>query len=97
MKDKDIEKNDLNRLLVDDETPPVRINVHPTLEDEFKYWREKFEDLAGYKIEGGKPVISKICAHILKELRTKSAREEKKIIIEVRKVIGLKRVKIVFL
>jgi hypothetical protein len=97
IKEKTIEKTDLHKLVIDDSIEPVRIHVHPSLEDEFKFWREEFEKIAGYEIAGGKPIISKICAHLLKQLRTKKSREEKRIIIEIHKIVGLKKSKITFL
>jgi aspartate-semialdehyde dehydrogenase len=86
-------RNECN-IVLEDNIEPVRIHVHPTLEDEFKFWKFELEKIAGYEITGGKPTVSKVCAYILKNLRTKKSREEKRIVIEIRKVIGLKKVKI---
>lgn len=72
----------------------IRVNIHKNLLKEFQLRKEEYEKKVGYKINGGTPVISLICAEILKK-----DRENKKdrIVIEIRKMKGLKRVETVFL
>jgi len=67
----------------------IRINVHKSLLEEFRLRKEIYEKQLGYKINGGTPIISQLCAKILEIERTD---KNKKIVIEVHKVKGLKRV-----
>lgn len=106
MKDEYISKEEIKKLappknrpkfIIEDNAEPVRIHVHPDLEGELKFWKVELERISGYVLDGGKPTVSKVLAYMLKEFRTKNAREEKRIVIEIHKMIGVKRAKIVFL
>jgi hypothetical protein len=71
---------------------PVRVWVHPALIDELNKRKEILEEETGYKINGGMPIVSKICALELKKNREK----DKKIIrAEIHKVKGIKKNEIV--
>jgi len=70
---------------------PVVIQVHPLLLEEFKFMKEKIEDKVGYKINGGMPIVSKLIALQLKEMRSGN-----KHIIEVvyEKIKGEKKIRL---
>jgi len=70
---------------------PVVIQVHPLLLEEFKFMKEKIEEKVGYKINGGMPIVSKLIAMQLKEMRS-----GKKQIIEVvyEKIKGEKKIRL---
>lgn len=72
----------------------IRVSVHPNLIAEFKARKEMFEKKVGYKIEGGYPIISKICAEELKRNREKN---KKQVRLEVNKVKGIKKSRVTFL
>jgi len=76
------------------ESEIVRVNIHKDLLAEFKLRKELYEKKLGYRFNGGTPIISQICAEILKRNREKS---KDKIIIEVRKIKGVKKIDTVFL
>lgn len=82
-----IEKDDL-----------VRIHIHKELEKEMQEWLKIFEARSGgYDSFGGRPIVSKFAAIILKELRVKDFREKKHIIIEFHKMSRTKKCKVTFL
>lgn len=72
----------------------IRINVHKSLLEEFKVRKEQYEKKLGYVINGGTPIISQICAKMLENERLG---KKDKIIIEVHKIKGLKRIDTIFL
>jgi len=82
----------MNNKIPDNEI--ARIHIHKSLLDEFAIRKSLYEKKIGYRINGGTPIISQICAKILEKERTNN---KDKIIIEVRKVKGLKRVESIFL
>ena len=82
----------MNNKIPDEEI--IRINVHKSLLEEFKTRKEEYEQKIGYKINGGTPIISQICAEILKHQRNGN---KDKIVVEVQKVKGLKRVDTILL
>lgn len=82
----------MNNKIPDNEI--ARIHIHKSLLDEFAIRKELYEKKIGYRINGGTPIISQICAKILEKERTNN---KDKIIIEVRKVKGLKRVESIFI
>ncbi len=72
----------------------ARVWVDPSLVEEFKEWRTHLEEKTGNKLNGGAPTISKICAEILKRIRTKN----KKILkLEINKLKGLDKSEVTFL
>lgn len=76
---------------------PVRVNIHPDLEEELKFWKDILEVKAGHKLEGGRPTVSKLCAEILKTLRIKETRDRKHIIIELKKIHHTNKCEVIFL
>jgi len=76
------------------ESEIIRVNIHRSLLDEFRIRKENYEKKLGYRINGGTPIISQICAEILK--RDRENRKDR-IIIEVHKIKGLKRIDTIFL
>jgi hypothetical protein len=75
----------------------VRIHIHKDLELELQYWKDLFEKKAGYDVSGGRPIVSKFLAEILKQIRTKEGREKKHIVIELRKIPRTGKCKVSFL
>lgn len=75
----------------------VRIYIHKDLELELQHWKDVLEKKAGYDVAGGRPVVSKLIAEILKLLRTKEGREKKHITIELRKIPRIGKCKVTFL
>ena len=72
----------------------IRVNIHKNLLEEFRIRKEEYEKSLKYKINGGTPIISQLCAEILKRERTNS---KHKIEIEVHKIKGMKRIETVLL
>lgn len=73
---------------------PQRIRVHPDLVKEFEAWKKILEEKAEFPINGGIPIVSKLCATILAKHRTM---DKKDIRIQVEKVKGVKKVNVTFL
>lgn len=73
---------------------PLRIWVHPMLIDEFRIRKEILEKKTGYAVNGGIPIISKVCALELRKLRTG---DKNNIKLEVHKIKGMKKNEIMFL
>lgn len=71
-----------------------RCYVHVDLVNEFECRKEAYEKELGYAISGGIPVISKICAEILRKQRLK---EKDPIKLEVTKLKGIKKSSLTFL
>lgn len=71
-----------------------RVFIHNTLVEEMRIRKEDYEKKLGYKLDGGTPVISNICAEILKRQRLGS---KDKIIIEFHKIKGKKKNSIIIL
>ena len=72
----------------------IRVNIHRRLLEEFELRKGIYEKKLGYTINGGAPVISLICAEILRKDREN---DKNRIVIEVRKIKGLKRVETLLL
>jgi len=72
----------------------IRVNIHKSLLEEFKLRKDLYEKKLGYRINGGTPIISKVCAEVLKRDREKRT---DRIIIEIRKIKGLKRIETIFI
>lgn len=72
----------------------ARVWVHESLEQELKIRKEEFEKQIGYPIAGGLPVISEVCAEILRQQRMG---KKDKIVLEVRKIKGIKKSEILIL
>lgn len=79
-----------------EEVKPIRVHIHPELELEFQHWKTKLEEKAGKKLEGGRPIISKLCAEILKTLRLEP-KTKRNIIIEIRKIPRVGKYEVFFL
>lgn len=71
-----------------------RVFIHNDLVDELKIRKEILEKKLKYKVEGGVPIISKICAEVLKKQREKNTDTVK---IEFYKVKGAKRIRFLIL
>ena len=82
----------MNNKMSDDEL--IRIFIHKSLLEEFRVRKEDYEKKLGYKINGGTPVISQLCAKILEKERTGN---KDRILLEIHKVKGLKRYDVIFL
>jgi hypothetical protein len=72
----------------------ARIWCDQSLVEEFKEWRTHLEEKTGNKLNGGSPTISKICAEILKRIRTKN---KKVLRLEITKIKGLDKCEVNFL
>lgn len=75
----------------------IRINVHKSLAEEFRIRKEIYEKAINYKINGGTPVVSELCARILAKQRTMKIGDPEKIVIEIRKIKGQKKIQTLFL
>jgi hypothetical protein len=82
-----INEGKMNNRISEDEI--IRVNIHKSLLEEFRIRKELYEKKIGYKITGGTPIISQICAKMLEQERTG---KRDKIVIEVHKIKGLKSV-----
>jgi len=67
---------------------PVKIRVHPLLVKELQLRKEILEKKSKYKIYGGLPMVSKICAL---ELRKRRLKEKGIIEVHLQKRIGEKK------
>lgn len=76
------------------EENPIKLWVHPALAEEFKVRKEILEKKVGYKINGGIPIVSKICAV---ELKKRRLHEKGKIEIQVEKRKGEQKFDIFFM
>lgn len=72
----------------------VRVWIHKDLLEEMRIRKEIIESKLGYKVDGGLPVSSQLCAKILKQHREK---EGKRITVEVQHIKGTKRGEVFFL
>jgi hypothetical protein len=70
------------------------VQVHISLLEEFDLMKKEIEEKAGYPLRGGNPVVSKICAQILKDRREKRKNKD---CFEIRKVKGEKKKEILYL
>lgn len=71
-----------------------RIWVHPSMEEELKKWQEIFEKKTGFPAKGGIPIVSELCARVLKAVREK---EKKTITVQFYKIKGAHKNNINFL
>ncbi len=71
----------------------IRCWIHPLLMEELKIWKEDLEEETGYKINGAMPIVSKLVALELRELRLK---DKKNIKIELHKIKGMKKNEVIF-
>lgn len=76
-----------------DETP-VRVFVHPLLKEELQIRKDLLKKKFNYEIYGGMPLISKLVAIQLKNMRTSG---KSKVCISLEKRKGEKKNEIVFL
>jgi hypothetical protein len=53
------------------EEEPVRIFVHPELQRELVFWKERIEKTLDHKLAGGVTTASRLAAEILKKERLK--------------------------
>jgi len=73
--------------MTNSEENPVVIQVHPLLLEEFKFLKDKIEDKVGYKIYGGMPIVSKLIAIRMKEMRLKNKQVTNSEIIKIKNIL----------